>query len=106
MREASSLSATVLHHHRPLPLWTRVLVLAVGWIVVLLGVAGLVLPGPGVATMMAGAAILSVSSELAHRWMHRLLHRWPPVWNRVESFRRRVHDWLHERVHRRGPEEI
>ncbi len=51
--------------HRPLPLWVRILVLVVGWIVVLIGIAGLVLPGiQGIATIVAGAAILSVASEL------------------------------------------
>lgn len=87
---------------RPLPLWARVVVLVVGWIVLLVGVAGLVLPGiQGVITILAGAAILSVASEMAHRWMHKILHqRWPKVWDRVERFRDKIHDWVHRRVHR------
>ena len=84
----------------PLPLWMRVLVLAAGWVVLLLGVAGLVLPGPGVLTILAGLAILSISSELAHRWMRRALRRWPKLSHRVESFRTRIHDGLHRMVRR------
>lgn len=87
------------HLRRPLPLWVRCLVLVVGWVVLLVGVAGLVLPGiQGIATILAGLAILSVSSELAHRWMRRALQRWPKLSRRVESFRTRIHNWLHRMV--------
>lgn len=86
---------------RPLPLWLRILVLLVGWIVLLVGVAGLVLPGiQGVATIVIGAAILSVASELAYEWMRKVLRRWPAVWDRVERFRDRIHDKLQDMVHR------
>jgi hypothetical protein len=87
---------------RPLPLWLRIVVLLVGWIVLLVGVAGLVLPGiQGVATIVIGAAILSVASELAYKWMRRCLGRWPAIWDRVERFRDRIHDKLHDFVHRK-----
>jgi uncharacterized membrane protein YbaN (DUF454 family) len=86
---------------RPLPLWLRVVVLIVGWLILLVGVAGLVLPGiQGIATIIAGLAILSVASETAHRWMRRGLQRWPKVWLRVDRFRTRLHDWLHRMVHK------
>jgi len=86
---------------RPLPLWLRVVVLLVGWVVLLVGVAGLVLPGiQGVVTILLGAAILSVASELAHQWMRKTLQRWPKVWNRVEGFRNKIHDRLHRMVDR------
>ena len=87
---------------RPLPLWLRIVVLLVGWIVLLVGVAGLVLPGiQGVATIVIGAAILSVASELAYEWMRKALHRWPAVWDRIERFRDRIHDKLYDLVHRK-----
>ena len=87
--------------HRQLPFWVRVVVLLVGWLVLLVGVAGLVLPGiQGVLTILVGAAILSVASELAHRWMRRTLQRWPRIWNRVDHFREKIHDKLHRLVHR------
>jgi apolipoprotein N-acyltransferase len=87
---------------RPLPFWMRVLVFLVGWIVVLVGVAGLVLPGPGIPTIVAGAAILSVVSEVAFEWTRKCLRRWPSIWARVEAFRDRIHDRLHAWVHRKG----
>lgn len=91
-----------LRLHRPLPLWLRILVLLVGWIVLLVGVAGLVLPGiQGIATIAIGAAILSVASELAYEWMRKSLSRWPKIWDRVEGFRDRLLDKLQDLVHRR-----
>ncbi len=87
---------------RPLPLWLRILVLLVGWIVLLVGVAGLVLPGiQGIATIAIGAAILSVASELAYEWMRKSLSRWPKLWDRVERFRDRIYDKLQDMVHRK-----
>jgi len=98
---------TVARKHRlrrplpPLPLWLRVVVLLVGWIVLLVGVAGLVLPGiQGVVTIILGAAILSVASELAHKWMRQALKRWPKVWHRVDGMREKIHAKLHRMVHR------
>lgn len=87
--------------HRPLPLWLRIVVLLVGWVVLLVGVAGLVLPGiQGVVTILLGAAILSVASELAHKWMRQGLQRWPKVWKRVDGLRNRIYDRLHRMVDR------
>jgi fatty acid desaturase len=87
--------------HRPLPLWLRVVVLLVGWVVLLVGVAGLVLPGiQGILTILLGAAILSVASELAHKWMRQGLKRWPKVWDRVEGFREKIYTRLHRMVDR------
>ena len=79
-----------------LSLGTRVLTFAVGWSLLLVGVAGLALPGiQGILTILVGIAVLSVASESAYRLLKRLLHRWPPVWNRIERFRERIHEWLH-----------
>ena len=100
-----SLEETQARRHRklrrPLPLWVRILVLLAGWIVVLVGIAGLVLPGPGTLTIVIGAAILSVASELAYEWMRKSLRRWPKVWDRVERFRDRIYDKLQDMVHRK-----
>lgn len=88
------------HRLRPLPLWLRIIVLIVGWIVVLIGIAGLILPGPGTVGIVVGVAILSVASQFAYKWMRRTLHRWPKIWHRVEEFRNKIHDRLHDFVHR------
>jgi hypothetical protein len=87
----------------PLPLGVRIAVFVAGWVLILVGVAGLVLPGiQGVITIVAGAALLSLDNELVYRGLRRLLTRWPKVWHKVEHFRERAHRWLQARFHRQG----
>lgn len=50
----------------------RIIVTAVGATVLLVGVALLVLPGPGLAVIVAGLALLSTEFVWARRWMRRL----------------------------------
>lgn len=78
-----------------LSLRVRVLVAVVGWALVLVGIAGLFLPGiQGILTMVAGAAVLSLASDRAYRWMRRALRRWPRAWRRVEKLRLKLHSKL------------
>ena len=79
----------------PLSLAVRVLLLAVGWALVLLGLAGLVLPGlQGFLTLLAAAACLSAGSATAHRFLRERFRRWPKGWRRLEKGRRRLHGWF------------
>jgi hypothetical protein len=90
-----------LEPHRPLPFWVRVTVFVVGWILILVGVAGLVLPGiQGIATIVVGAALLSLDNELIYRGLRRSFRRWPKVWQKIEKFRTKAHDKIHRLVHR------
>jgi len=83
------------HRLPALPLVARIIVLVVGWVVLLIGVAGLFLPGlQGILTIAAGAALLSLASKTIYDWLRKLLQRWPKVWNRVESFRA----WAHAKL--------
>jgi uncharacterized membrane protein YbaN (DUF454 family) len=71
----------------------------VGWLLVLVGIAGLVLPGiQGIATILFGAALLSVASEMAYELLRKGFQRWPSVWDRFERFREKMHRWLHRRT--------
>lgn len=86
---------------RPFPLGIRIGIFLVGWLLILVGVAGLVLPGiQGVITIVAGAALLSLDNELVYRGLRRLLKRWPGIWRRVERFREKAHDRIHRMLHR------
>ncbi|MCB1037638.1 MAG: hypothetical protein KDD47_27650 [Acidobacteria bacterium] len=79
----------------PIPWWTRLLLLLAGWLLVLIGVAGLVLPGiQGVLTIFAGAAVLSLVSEAVYDLLRWSFSRWPKGWRRVVRLRRRLHRWL------------
>lgn len=78
-----------------LSLGARLVALVVGWGLLLVGFAGLALPGiQGVLTLLAGTAVLSVASETVYRLLRWLFRRWPRGWKRVRSFRRKVHGWL------------
>jgi hypothetical protein len=81
-----------------LPFRTRVVIFVVGWVLVLIGVAGLVLPGiQGIFTILLGAALLSLDNELVYRGLRRSLTRWPRAWQRIERFREKAHRRLHRR---------
>jgi len=76
----------------PLPLKLRIGLFLIGWTLVLVGVAGLVLPGiQGILTILVGASVLSLVSELVYELMHWLLARWPKIWRRFEAFRLKMH---------------
>ena len=80
----------------PLPLGWRIGIFIAGWVLILIGVAGLVLPGlQGILTILLGAALLSLDNELVYRGLRRALVRWPRAWQRVERFRARAHARLH-----------
>ena len=63
---------------RPRRTWTltvravrRIAIAVIGATVVLLGVAMLVLPGPGLLTIIAGLGILGLEFAFARRWLQR-----------------------------------
>jgi hypothetical protein len=90
----------------PLSMGVRVGIFVVGWLLILVGVAGLVLPGiQGIATILVGAALLSLDNALFYRGLRRLLGRWPHLWRRLESFREKAHDRLHRMFHRQKTDE-
>lgn len=83
------------HHLPPLSVGVRVLLFVVGWTLLLIGIAGLALPGiQGVLTIAIGAAVLSLVSESVYRWLRRVLGRWPALMERVDGFRARLHGRL------------
>lgn len=84
-------------HLAPLPLWIRGMLWLVGWLFLLLGVAGLFLPVlQGGLFLVIGAAIISLVSRRVHHWLRSAFGKWPRAWKRVERFRR----WLHGKLHR------
>lgn len=90
-------------HHRPpfqrlpLPTWLRVIVIALGWFMILFGIAGLFLPILQGGLMLAlGLALLSIGSQKMHLWFRSMMGRWPRIWKRLERFRRKIHFRLHK----------
>ena len=84
------------HVHIPdLPLPLRIALLVAGWLVIFLGLAGLLLPGlQGILLLILGAAILSVASDTVHRWMENLLENRPKLLKRLNAFRNKLHSKL------------
>ncbi|KAD3633167.1 hypothetical protein GD627_10105 [Arthrobacter yangruifuii] len=59
-----------------IPAWLRRTGIEVaGWSLVVLGVAALVLPGPGLLMVVAGLAVLSLRYHFADRWLHPIKER-------------------------------
>ncbi len=80
---------------KPLSRGARLILLVAGWLMVLLGVAGLVLPGlQGILTLLFGAAILSLVSQQVHAWLRRGFRPWPRGWRQLLRIRQRVHLWF------------
>ncbi len=73
----------------------RALLLVLGWTLIVLGLAGLVLPGlQGVLTLLLGAAALSLVSRSMLKALRYLFRRWPKAWRAVLRTRRRVQYWI------------
>jgi hypothetical protein len=83
----------------PLPTWVRVTLIVVAVLLLLVGIAGLVLPGiQGIVTILAGLALLSLVSRNTHRALRWSLGPWPKLRKRVERLRHRFRRWLHRSV--------
>jgi len=80
----------------PLPFWLRAVSIALGWLLVVIGIVGLFLPVlQGGLSLALGFALLSISSQWVHLKLRGWMGRWPAIWKRMERFRRRLHGWLH-----------
>lgn len=74
----------------------RVLVIAVGWLFLLLGIAGLFLPVlQGVLFILIGLAILSTEYIWAHHLLRRLHERFPKLARPLQMARDKARRWTH-----------
>lgn len=60
-----------LHSHPALALTTKLVVTTIGVLVLLAGVVMMVTPGPGIAAIALGLAILATEYDWAHRWVEK-----------------------------------
>jgi UPF0716 family protein affecting phage T7 exclusion len=67
----------------------RILVALVGGVVTLAGLAMMVLPGPGLITLILGLAILGLEFEIARVWLKRARQQLAKMTTRLKSFRAR-----------------
>ncbi len=81
-----------------MPLLPRIAIFVGGWTLILIGVAGLFLPGiQGIASILAGAALLSLISELIFNLLGRLMQRWPKRWRKIQAARLKLYRRLSRR---------
>lgn len=82
----------------------RIVVLAVGWMFILLGLAGLFLPVlQGVLFLFIGLIILSTEYVWAHHLLRKLRERFPGLAKHADHAKERAHAWL-QRISRRTPD--
>jgi tellurite resistance protein TerC len=70
----------------------RVAIAIAGGLVVLVGIAMLVLPGPGLLVIPLGLAILALEFERPRIWLERMKAKGHDLKHRVDVMRRRQHD--------------
>ena len=79
-------------HIPSLPIGTRIVLLGLSWICLILGLAGLLLPGlQGVLLLLLGMALMSVASDTVHRSLEKLLEKRPRIRERLNDFRSKLH---------------
>jgi uncharacterized protein (TIGR02611 family) len=72
-RKEAVVAHRILHHTGRVA--RRILITIAGVIVILAGIAMLVLPGPGLLTIVLGLMILGAEFEFARRWVARIKFR-------------------------------
>jgi uncharacterized membrane protein YbaN (DUF454 family) len=73
----------------------RVIAGVIAWILLIVGLAGLVLPGlQGVLTLALSATFFSLTSHRVHERMRSAFKPWPRGWRRVVKVRRSLERWL------------
>jgi hypothetical protein len=78
-----------------LPYLGRILAGIIAWILLIVGLAGLVLPGlQGVLTLALSATFFSLTSHRVHEWLRSAFRPWPKGWRRVVKVRRSLERWF------------
>lgn len=92
---------------RKLPYLGRIVAAVLAWLLLVVGLAGLVLPGlQGVLTLALSATMFSLTSTRVHESMRSAFRPWPKGWRRVVKVRRTLERWLsrlERKVHRARP---
>lgn len=88
--------------------WRRLIMLSVGWVLVLLGIAGLFLPIlQGILFLVAGLYVLSLQSArvrlLRQRGRQWLARRFPETYGKLHRAEAAARDWVHRRVTKLRP---
>jgi len=84
-----------LRSPKKLPYLGRLIAGVIAWILLIVGLAGLVLPGlQGVLTLALSATFFSLTSPRVHERLRSAFRPWPKGWRRVVKVRRSLERWL------------
>lgn len=84
-----------LRSPKKLPYLGRLIAGVIAWILLIVGLAGLVLPGlQGVLTLALSATFFSLTSHRVHERLRSAFKPWPKGWRRVVKVRRSLERWL------------
>jgi len=84
-----------LRSPRKLPYLARIIAGVLAWVLLIVGLAGLVLPGlQGVLTLALSATFFSLTSHRVHERLRSAFRPWPKGWRRVVKVRRSLERWL------------
>jgi uncharacterized membrane protein YbaN (DUF454 family) len=73
----------------------RIAIEVVGWIFIVLGIAGLFLPVlQGILFLLIGLFILSTQYAWAHRLLHRLRERFPNIAEQFDKAKAKAERWV------------
>ena len=80
---------------KKLPYLGRLIAGIIAWVLLVVGLAGLVLPGlQGVLTLALSATFFSLTSSRVHERLRSAFKPWPKGWRRVVKVRRSLERWL------------
>ena len=84
-----------LRSPRKLPYIGRIIAGILAWILLIVGLAGLVLPGlQGVLILALSVTFFSLTSRRVHERLRSAFRPWPKGWRRVVKLRRSLERWL------------
>ncbi len=73
----------------------RIAIEVVGWLFIVLGIAGLFLPVlQGILFLLIGLFILSTQYEWAHRLLHRVRERFPKIAAQFDKAKEKAQRWV------------
>ncbi len=79
----------------------RILILIVGWIFILVGIAGLFLPViQGILCIVIGLIILSTEYVWAHKLLQKLKNKFPKIAHASEEATDKAEKWFRRMFHR------
>jgi len=84
------------------PLYKRYIILGLGWLFIVLGLAGLVLPGlQGILFLLIGLGFLAQEYHWARKLLNGLKKRFPKADRKLHEVKLKYQELLHKIIHKK-----